>query len=128
MESKKLKIKKDLKIGKNKLVSAFLIGILLGTFLTYCILAQTPQSTFTIGPGIYPGAPKFTIWREGGYYYAKDENGKIRFSGEDASNIIELALNALTSGRAWYEEILILGDLEISATINLSEYTKVRIE
>ena len=41
------------------------IGIIYGTS------APVPSSTFNLSPGIYPGAPSFTIWREGDNYFAK---------------------------------------------------------
>jgi len=65
--------------------------ILLTSFIFY-VLAPTPSSTFWISGGIYPGAPSYTIFREGSNYFAKDSNGEIEFSGTNASEII---LNSL---------------------------------
>jgi len=68
------------------------IGLLLGTLMAY---AATPSSTFTISPGVYPGAPSFTIWKEGSNYFAKDANGKIVYSGTNATQIIQ---NVIANG------------------------------
>jgi len=50
-----------------------------------------------ISAGIYPGAPSYTIWREGNNYFAKDENGYIAsgFSGTNISLISQNCINAL---------------------------------
>jgi len=84
----------DQKINLKTVIILILISILMASGTTY-ILAQTPTSTFTISPGIYPGAPSYTIWKEGNYYYAKDSIGAIKYSGSDASTVIQSALNNL---------------------------------
>lgn len=65
--------------------------ILLTSFVFY-VFAATPSSTFWISSGIYPGAPSYTVWREGSNYFAKNANGQIMYSGTNASEII---LNSL---------------------------------
>ena len=62
--------------------------MLLTVIGSYYVFATAPSSTFTISPGIYPGAPSYTIWREGDYYFAKNSNGKIEFCGTNASQVI----------------------------------------
>jgi len=64
------------------------IGILLTSGLWYAF-AATPSSTFYISSGVYPGAPSYTVWKEGSNYFAKDANGLIAYSGTNASQIIQ---------------------------------------
>jgi len=80
-------LKKSLKIGLIFLV----IGLLIGSLIVY---AATPSSTFYISSGVYPGAPSFTVWREGSNYFAKDANGQIQFSGTNASQTIINSIQA----------------------------------
>jgi len=63
------------------------ISILL-TSLFFYAFAATPSSTFYISSGVYPGAPSYTIWKEGANYFAKDVNGMLKYSGTNASQII----------------------------------------
>lgn len=83
-----MKIKIEQNIKKTLKVSfIFLaIGLMLGALIVF---AATPSSTFYISSGIYPGAPSYTIWREGSNYFAKDANGLIAYSGTNTSQIIE---------------------------------------
>jgi len=53
------------------------------------VFAVSPSSTFTISSGIYPGAPTYTIWREGSNYFAKDANGVLAYSGTVAYTLIQ---------------------------------------
>lgn len=75
-------IKKTLKIALIFLA----IGLLLGTIIVF---AATPSTTFYISSGVYPGAPSYTIWREGSNYFAKDSTGQIDYSGTNATDIIQ---------------------------------------
>jgi len=70
------------------------ISILLTSVFFYAF-ASTPSSTFYISSGVYPGAPSYTIWKEGSNYFAKNANGQIDYSGTDASTVIQAAINAL---------------------------------
>jgi len=92
-----VKIPKQISIKKTVVI--ILISVLITTIGSYYAFATTSTSTFTISPGIYPGAPSYTIWKEGNYYFAKNSNGKIEFSGTDASQVIQSAINVLTSGK-----------------------------
>lgn len=95
-------------------VGFLLIGVLVGTIVSY---AASNGTTFTISQGIYPGAPSYTIWKEGSIYYAKNAYGLIDYSGADASTVIQAAINALTSGG----KILVKnGIYELYAGINLN--------
>jgi hypothetical protein len=75
----------------------FLIGIILGASI---VLAASPSSTFNIAGGIYPGTASYTVWREGVYYFAKDQNGQIpSWSGStNASYVINTAINNAPNG------------------------------
>jgi len=117
----------DKKINLKTVIILILISILMASGTTY-ILAQTPTSTFTISPGIYPGAPSYTVWKEGNYYYAKDSTGAIKYSGIDAVTVIQNALNSLTNGRNWKEKVLLKGNIEISSTIRIPSYTILEIQ
>jgi len=68
------------------------IGILLGTLIAF---ASTPSSTFYVSSGIYPGAPSYTVWKEGSNYFAKDVNGRLRYSGTNMTAIVNNAINDL---------------------------------
>lgn len=63
-----------------------LIAILVSSSLVY-VFAVSPSSTFTISSGVYPGAPSYTIWREGSNYFAKDANGLLACSGTNPTSI-----------------------------------------
>lgn len=88
--------------------------ILLTSFVFY-VLAATPTSTFWISSGVYPGAPSYTIWREGSNYFAKDANGQIEFSGTDADAVIEASLDTGDSPILLAEGIFVT-----NAPLNLS--------
>jgi len=71
------------------------IGLLIGALIGY---AQSPFSTLMISPGVYPGAPSYTIWMEGSNYFAIDANGMTAFSGTNASQILQNTLDASVNG------------------------------
>jgi hypothetical protein len=73
-------------------------------------------------PAVYQVAASYTIWREGDNYYAADAS-RIRFSGKNASQVIQSAIDALTIGRTWKEKILLKGDFTISNPIIIKNYT-----
>jgi hypothetical protein len=85
---------RNLNLKKVVVVQFLLIGLLLGS-LIYVI--ASPNGTFTISPGVYPGAPSYTIWEDGGTYYAKDAYGALTF-GTNANQISQNVINALPSG------------------------------
>ena len=102
-------IKKTLKVSLIFLA----IGLMLGALIVF---AATPSSTFYISSGIYPGAPSYTVWKEGGDYFAKDARGLIAYSGTNASEIMEDSIAAQSEG-----SILIANDIAISTTISVSK-------
>jgi len=80
-------------VSTEKAITIILITILLTTIGSYLVFGATPSSTFTISPGIYPGAPSYTVWEEGSNYFAKNSNGKIEFSRSNASQLLQNAIN-----------------------------------
>jgi len=87
-----MKVEKQFKRTVKAGLILFAAGLLLGAVIVYAV---TPSSTFYIGNGIYPGAPSFTIWTEDSNYFAKDANGELKYSGTNASLIIQNALDAM---------------------------------
>ena len=85
-------------ISLKKAATIILISVLLTVIGSYYVFATAPSSTFTISPGIYPGAPSYTIWKEGSYFFAKDSNGKIAFSGDDIATVAQNVIDALPDG------------------------------
>jgi len=77
------------------ILATFLIALVLGIYIGQ---SQTPTSTFHISPGPYPAIPTYTIWREGSNYFAKTGHGELKYSGVNASQIINNVFNQLTSG------------------------------
>jgi len=69
-------------------IALVLVASLISAGIVY-VFAVSPSSTFTISSGIYPGAPTYTIWREGSNYFAKDANGVIAYSGTAAATVIQ---------------------------------------
>jgi hypothetical protein len=71
------------------LSSIFLVvGILIG----HNISGTMPSSRLSLYPGVYPGAPSYTVWSEGSNYFAKDAYGNITYSGTDATTVSNHAL------------------------------------
>jgi len=69
------------------LFTAFLLGVIVAE-------ATSPASTFYISGGVYPGAPSYTVWKEGSNYFAKNANGFIEYSGTNASQTINAILTS----------------------------------
>jgi len=57
----------------------------LGGFVVVVYANPGPSSSMYGEAGIYPGAPSYTVWREGSTYYAKDANGEIPSWGETSN-------------------------------------------
>lgn len=75
-------------VNTKVVVGLLIISVILTSGFIY-VFAAPPSSTFWVAPGIYPGAPTYTFWREGNNYFAKDANGEIEYSGTNANNLIE---------------------------------------
>jgi hypothetical protein len=74
-------------------IALVLIACLVSSSIVYYAIAVSPSSPITISGGVYPGAPSYTFWEEGGYYFAKDANGEIDYSGTNATIVIQNAFN-----------------------------------
>ena len=72
-----------------------LIAVVLSSALTYTLAASSSSIPFTIKGGLYPGAPDYTVWREGTHYFAKNSSGVIEFSNTNVSSVINQAINSL---------------------------------
>jgi len=81
-------------ISTRNALAIVLSAIVLTAVVTY-VFAASSTIPFTISGGNYPGAPSYTIWREGSNYFAKNASGVIEFSGTNASQVIN---NALSNG------------------------------
>jgi len=79
---------------------SIILNLLLIPTLAYVYAGN--NSTFTISTGIYPGAPNYTIWKKGTTYYAKNAFGVIDFSGTNARQVIQSAIDSLTNGGTIY--------------------------
>lgn len=84
-------MKTRIKLG---LISLVLVSLLFGVYIGY---SATPSNPIWISSGVYPGAPSYTIWREGYDYFAKDQNGYIAFSGTNASKIVNNCIESMPS-------------------------------
>lgn len=84
--------KQTVKTASKFVTIGLLIGLLIGAFIAY---GQSPSSTFTISSGVHPGAPSYTIWTEGGEYFAKDANGLLAYSGTNAADSFQFVIDAL---------------------------------
>jgi hypothetical protein len=78
------------------------------------VFAVVPSSTFTIAPGVYPGAPSYTVWREGSNYFAKDANGLLAYSGTNASQIIQNTIDTLDVGSILIKNVNSAYDIDSS--------------
>ena len=58
-------------------------------------LTQTAQTVASYGQVTYPD---YTVWTEGGVYYAKDAYGAIAYSSPVVSNVLNYASATLTTG------------------------------
>jgi len=87
------------------------IGLLLGTLIVF---AATPSSPLYISSGIYPGAPSYTVWGEGGNYFAKDAHGQIDYSGTNAATVIN---NAVVAAGMWGGSVVCNGAIELTDPI-----------
>jgi hypothetical protein len=97
LEEEAKKMEKQIRKSVKTALIFLAIGLLLGTLIVF---AATPSSTFYISSGVYPGAPSYTVWREGANYFAKDANGQLPSwsGGTNATEIIQNSIDVLTSG------------------------------
>lgn len=120
--------KNKMKIDKKPL----LLGILIGAMVTGApflyILATSPSNPFYLSPGVYPGGPSYTIWKDGSDYFAKDANGLIQYFDDDASEVINDAVDSLTAGRTWKDKVFLKGSILLTNPIILPSYVSLQFE
>jgi hypothetical protein len=87
-------MKFEKKVSWKVAIALVLVASLISAGIVY-VFAVSPSSTFTITSGIYPGAPSYTIWREGSNYFAKDANGVLAYSGTVATTVIQNVFNQM---------------------------------
>ena len=63
------------------------------------------------------------VYKDRDVYMAEDWRGRIRYEDDDASEVIQSALNSLTPNRTWKERVVLVGDFEISSRIIIPSYT-----
>lgn len=95
--------------------SLCLIFFALGALFVY---AQT-STTFTISAGPYPGAADYTVYAEGGLYYAKDRYGAqlVAAGSTNASYVVTLAVAAASNGA----EIHFSSAITLTATVDVTK-------
>jgi len=85
-------------VSTRKALAIVLSAIVLTAVVAY-VFAASSNIPITIGGGIYPGAPDYTVWREGNNYFAKNASGVVEFSGTNATQVIRNAMqNAENNG------------------------------
>jgi len=110
-------------ISTRKALAIVLSAIVLTAIVTY-VFAASSTIPFTIGGGIYPGAPSYTIWREGNYYFAKNSSGAKEFSGTNASQVIRSVINQVDRGIIYFTRgIYYLSG--INSLINLNDKSQI---
>ena len=79
------------------MTSILLVALIcIGT--TSYVLSQNSSQTITIEPASFTETASYIIFKVGDTYYAKNgTTGEIEFSGTDASQVIQSAINALPS-------------------------------
>ena len=105
-------------------VSLLIFGI--GFFV-----GQIYAQSFT-PPNVYidslPSTASYVISTDGTNVWATRYDGKIVYSGTDASTVIQSALNGLTSGRTWKERVVVKGEIVIYNTISIPSYTVLDLQ
>lgn len=80
-------------------VFVFSLMLLLGDAAYVGFTFAVPSSTMYGSSGIYPGAPSYTVWREGSTYFAKDAYGAL-LSDAGSSNASYVINSAITTAPA----------------------------
>jgi len=107
------RIKKlSLKTYAIALIIAFFVGLVLGGAIVY---SQSSNENITIVSGSFTETASYIIFKVGDTIYAKNgTTGEIEFSGTDASQVIQSAINALSNGgKIFFKR----GTYEISSSI-----------
>lgn len=90
------------------------------------VIAVMPTNIMTIGSGVYPGAPSYTIFLDNGMYYATNQHGAISCASTNASYTIETAIANMDN----QQELYLKGNITITNTINLinREFLTIRFD
>ena len=110
-------MKFEKKVSLKLAIALVLIASLLSSSIVYYVFAVSPSSTFTISSGVYPGAPSYTVWREGSNYFAKDANGEIDSSGTVFATVMQYAIDNRPNGGPIS---LLPGRYLLTATLNVT--------
>ena len=75
-------------LTRNKLFAVILVTIIVTAGLTaITIIVTSPSSAYTNEGKNYPGAPYYTVFKDGSNYFAKDTLGNIEYSGSNATDV-----------------------------------------
>lgn len=81
-------------LTRNQLVAVILIAIVASSPLFFVAgLAATPTTPQTIGGGNIAGAPSYTVYEDGGNYFAKNALGQNVYSGTNVSYIFNTIIS-----------------------------------
>jgi len=111
-------------MNKKQITATLCIGVLVGILLGAYVQAQS-STTFTISSGKYP-AGKYTVFRIGSTYYAKSSFGVIDYSGTNASQIINNAIQALSTSKG--EIFISAGTYSLDISISAENGVDIRGE
>jgi hypothetical protein len=93
-------------ISKKKLFGLLAIAVILGSLLTATMYVRAPTTpTFTIGP--YPGAPDYTVYSNGTWYFAKDSYGDISYMSSNSTTVVQSCIDALSTGIVYVKGFII---------------------
>lgn len=103
---------------KVKALIFILILICSATASIFTYVVAVSPSTPTIAGGMYAGAPSYTVFVDGGTYYAKSNLGANSYSSTNASSVFASVVTALsTSGGKVY---VANGTYSLAVTLDLS--------
>jgi hypothetical protein len=118
-------------VSRKQVISViFVLALVAGSFyggMQY-VLASGTLTAQTISGGVVPGAPSYTVWTEGGYYYTKNGYGLLSYNGTDAGAVLQYALNSLTGGRTSKETVYLKGNFVFSSSVVIPSYTKIVVD
>lgn len=107
------------------LIATMLLGMGIGAMIS---AGPTGFST-VIEPGSMVQDAKFIVFNDGSTYYAKNgRSGEILTNGANAATVINAAIDSLTEDRSWSEKVKLTGQFEITASIELTNYTTLDLE
>ena len=94
-------------LSRRKVISLiFVLTIVGASFYTgfqYALAQSGSLTAQTLSGGVLPGAPSYTIFQDGGTYYAKDSHGAISFTSTNATSVGQSALDNAASGSVLFK-------------------------